>query len=291
MQPILKTVPVNGIDIAYFEWNTRRDDAPSLIFVHATGFHARLWDYIIEAFPQFHVIAIDQRGHGRSSAVGADDWHVFGEDHAQLLAHLELDQLIGISHSMGAHAMVEGAYLSGRYQRLLLLDPTIAEPQAYAAENADVFGDELHPAAKRRRLYDSVDDMVDRLKSKSSFPLFVPRILRDYCQYGLQQIESGEFALLCDPEVEAKVYMTSRSNEKIFNSVRGLDIPVKIIRAKLPAEGVLMDFSSSPTWPGLVDCFPNASEEHWADCSHFIPMERPDDVIACLRQEITAWEY
>jgi len=289
MQPLLKIVPVNGIELAYFERGTRRADAPTLMFVHATGFHARIWDYIVEAFPEHHVIAVDQRGHGRSSSVAANDWHVFGQDHAALLTHLELSDVIGISHSMGAHAMVEGAYLSQAYRRLLLLDPTIAEPQAYSTENSQVFGDDLHPAAKRRRLFGSAQDMVDRLRTKSSFPLFSPRILQDYCEFGLQQVESGEFALLCDPEVEARVYMSSRSNEKIYASVRGLDIPVRIIRAKLPEDDAVQDFSSSPTWPGLAGAFPNARDQHWSDCSHFIPMQRPDDVITLIREEIELW--
>jgi hypothetical protein len=34
-----------------------------------------------------------------------------------------------------------------------------------------------------------------------------------------------------------------------------------------------MDFSSSPTWPGLVHEFPNALEVYLPGHTHFIPMQ------------------
>ena len=289
MQPILKKASVNGVELAYFERGNQRDDAPTLLFVHATGFHARLWDHIAEAFPTHHIIALEQRGHGRSSKVAVDHWRTFSEDQAAFVNTLGLTKMIGIAHSMGAHGLIDAAFISGAFSRLLLLDPTVVDPAAYSEDYASDFGDELHPAAKRRNVFASVEDMYARLSTKSSFPLFLPRILRDYCEYGLEQTESGEYVLACEPEIEAHVYMTARSNGAVYDSVRGLDIPVTIIRAKLPAEGALGDFSSSPTWPGLVHEFPHAREMHWADCSHFIPMQRPDDVIALIEDEISSW--
>jgi len=52
---------------------------------------------------------------------------------------------------------------------------------------------------------------------------------------------------------------------------------------------VLHDFSSSPTWPGLAQEFPDARELHWADCTHFIPMQRPDEVIELIADQISDW--
>ena len=104
---------VNGAELAYFERGTRRDDLPSLFFVHATGFHGRVWDYHAEAFPEHHIIALEQRGHGRSEKLAVTDWRTFGEDMAAVVAALDLRGLIGIGHSMGAHAMIDGAAISG----------------------------------------------------------------------------------------------------------------------------------------------------------------------------------
>jgi len=51
----------------------------------------------------------------------------------------------------------------------------------------------------------------------------------------------------------------------------------------------VQDFSSSPTWPSLAGEFRYAQDMHWADSSHFIPMQKPDLVIAQLQQIVSAW--
>lgn len=285
--PALRKIRVNGAELAYFERGSRRDDLPTLLFVHATGFHARVWDYHAEALPEYHIIALEQRGHGRSEKLAVTDWRTFGEDQAAFVQALDLHGLIGIGHSMGAHGMIDGAAISGRFSRLLLLDPTVAQESAYGPEYSAQFGGELHPAAKRRNQFASVQEMIDSLSPKSSFPFFHPRIFRDYCQYGLEPAAGGGFVLACQPQIEAHVYMSARSNGAVYGSVRALDIPVTIVRAKLPDQTGVQDFSSSPTWPGLAQSFKQGQDLHWPDCTHFIPMQRPDEVIGIIQQLAT----
>lgn len=288
-QPQEKYVEVNGTRLCYFERGTPSKERPTLLFVHATGFHARTWDYHCEALAEFHSIAIDQRGHGRSSKLAVDNWRTFGEDQQAFIEALDLRNLFGVGHSMGGHGLVQAAAGSSRrFAGLLLLDPTISEPDAYRAEAADAESG-LHPAAKRRKFFASVDAMVESLGSKSSFPLFAPRIFNDYCKYGLEPAPDGrQLQLCCEPEIEAHVYMAARSNKGIYDSVRSLDRPVMIIRAQRPADMTVMDFSVSPTWPGLVREFNNAQELHWQDCTHFIPMQRPNEVVQAIRDNTAA---
>jgi pimeloyl-ACP methyl ester carboxylesterase len=58
---------VNDVELACFEWRRelRGRQAP-ILRVHATGFHARVWDQMIRHLGERHVISLDQRGHGRS---------------------------------------------------------------------------------------------------------------------------------------------------------------------------------------------------------------------------------
>ena len=280
-EPVIKQSRINGVQLAWFEHGERRDDAPTLLFVHATGFHGRVWDRIAEAFPNHHRIALEQRGHGRSESVPVTHWKTFGEDMAAFVDVLGVDNIVGIGHSMGAHALVDAAARVDLFSRLVLLDPTIAAPDAYAeAGEPPPWGDGLHPAARRKRTFASPDEMIERMIGKSDFHLFEPRILRDYCVHGLLPVESGDYELACPPEIEAHVYMASRSNGAIYDSVRSLDVPVTVVRAKLPdPDGPPGDFSSSPTWPGLVREFKHGNEIHLAECTHFIPMQMPDRVI------------
>ncbi len=272
--PELKYLSANGARLAYFEWGAANPNQPTLFFVHATGFHGRLWDQIIKAMPNVHAIAFEQRGHGRSESLPARHWEVFGQDQTAVVSALGLKNMIGIGHSMGAHGLLDAAAASGAFARLLLLDPTVKDPAAYADAPAIDFTN-LHGAARRRARFASVDAMVESLQTKGSFHLFEPQILRDYCQHGLALTDDGDYALLCEPAVEAHVYMTSLTNARVFDSIAKLDIPVDIVRAQLPQDAGGDYFSASPTWPGLVCAFANATDLHLPDCTHFIPMQRP----------------
>ena len=296
-EPQLRKIHVNGVDLAYFERNQPRTDEPTLLFVHATGFHGRIWDRVIEPLGDYHSIALEQRGHGRSEKRKIEHWRVVGEDVAAFVKALGLRNLIGVGHSMGAHALVDAAAQTGvighagAFARLLLLDPTISDPEAYAAPapHFDLPGG-VHPAARRFNAFTSVHDMMERLAAKSAFPLYDPQTFRDYCEHGLVPSANGGMTLACPPEVEASVYMAARSNAAILDSVAAVDLPVLVVRARAPTgERGIMDFASSPTWPGLANRFPQGRELHWPDVTHFIPMQAPDAVIALAKQEIEAW--
>ena len=45
--PQLHRVQANGITMAYFDWRAiLRGLQPTLLLVHATGFHGRVWDQV-----------------------------------------------------------------------------------------------------------------------------------------------------------------------------------------------------------------------------------------------------
>ncbi|MBW2295360.1 MAG: alpha/beta hydrolase [Deltaproteobacteria bacterium] len=280
--PAEHRIRVNGVELAYFEWGAEiRGELPSILMVHATGFHARVWDQVIHRLGPRHVISVDQRGHGRSEKVPITDWRPMGRDLSELVAELGLENAIGVGHSMGGHAITEAAAARpGAFERLVLIDPVIVSPDDYGAGGwkLDLSGDEPHPTAKRKNEFASVQAMIDRFKDRAPYSRFDPAALRDYCEFGLLPAATGSgFTLACPPQIEASIYMTSRSNPGVYDSIRMLDIPVMILRAKRPPpDRDVMDFSSSPTWPGLVGEFRHGKEIYLPENSHFLPMEAPD---------------
>ena len=289
-EPQLRKIRVNGAELAYFERNQPDPAKPTLLFNHATGFHGRIWDRIVEPFADYHSIALEQRGHGRSEKLKVEHWKVVGEDIADLVRALKLANLIGVGHSMGAHALVDAAAATGAFARMVLLDPTIFDPETYAIPMPLDFEGRAHPATRRRNRFASVEEMMERLANKSAFPVFDRQTFRDYCQHGLLPAPDGGLQLACPPEIEASVYMSARTNAAILASVAAIDAPVLIVRAKAPeGERGLMDFASSPTWPGLVGRFRQGREIHRPDVTHFIPMQIPDEVVGIIREEIAAW--
>ena len=47
---------VNGVRLAVFE---RPGDGPPILFVHATGFHARCWNQVVARIPEWRCIAVE----------------------------------------------------------------------------------------------------------------------------------------------------------------------------------------------------------------------------------------
>ena len=284
--PIEHRVAANGIELACFEWNAEaRGEAPTFVLAHATGFHARCWDQAIRKVGDRHVIAVDLRGHGRSTSIEIEHWKDVGEDLAALIEALEIESVLGVGHSMGAHAMVDAAALAPeRFCGLYLFDPVIGDPKTYGGDRAGHFAGfagKGHPIARRRAHFDSAAEMIERFTDRPPYCHFDPAVFRDYCEYGLLPAEEGGYELACRPKVEASVYMTSRSNAGIFESARSFEAPVLIVRAQLPpAHQETFDFSVSPTWPALVDEFPDAREIHFPDASHFMPLEDPSAIAA-----------
>jgi lipase len=281
--PIEASVSVNGVSLTYFEWG-RGSGGDPILLVHATGFHARCWDQVVAHLGGRRCIAIDQRGHGRSDKVEQIRWQDFGRDLAEVVRRLDLHDVVGVGHSAGGHAMVEAAALEPtRFRRLVLIDPTILAPESYAARGSaadgayvDVAGNE-HQAAKRRRHFTSIDEMVERLREKPSFGGFTPAALRDYCTWGLLScVDPPGFELACTPEMEGAVYSGVFGNPAIHEHVAAITMPVTVLRAMEPRNpSDLADFRYSPTWPPLVTRFAHGRDLHRADRTHFMPMEDP----------------
>ena len=288
-EPTEHRAQLNGIELAWFEWGrAHRGARPSILFVHATGFHARVWDGVIRQLGARHVLSLDQRGHGRSEKRPIRHWREVGEDLAALVRELALSGAVGVGHSMGGHALVEAAAACpGAFASLVLIDPVIASPGDYPGGGWKTEELGVHPTARRKSRFASPEEMYQRFEGRSPYALFEPEALRDYCEHGLLPAEDGNgYVLACPPEVEASVYMTSRTNPGVYDSVRALEIPVLILRAReRSGDGGVMDFTSSPTWPGLVGEFRQGREVHLPDRTHFLPMEAPGLVAGYIREQ------
>ncbi len=283
-EPSARAVRVNGIELAYFEWAGEPDSAdPPLVFAHATGFHARVFDAIVEHFPERHVFSLDLRGHGRSEGGPIAHWNELVSDVCAFLDQLEISGAVGIGHSMGAHTLLQAAHdRPGAFSQLVLFDPVILAPEFYAPSEPLFAADNPHPASRRKRDFASPEAMIERFKNRDPYNLFDPRVFENYCRYGLLPSANGDgFELACPPEVEASVYASSRSNAGILETAKQVAIPVLVVRAKQTDQ---MDFKSSPTWPRLAEILPNGTDMHRPDRTHFHPFEDPADAARVIRE-------
>lgn len=286
-KPAVRSVRVNDVALTYYEWRAPPGgQREPLVFAHATGFHGRMFDAIIEHFPDRRVLALDLRGHGRSDGGPIDDWRTLSGDIGAFAHQLRLRSAIGIGHSMGAHALVQcAAEQPDLFGQLVLFDPVILAPEFYAADAALYTSDAPHPAIRRKRDFASPEQMMERFADRDPYKLFARRVFEDYCRHGLRKTSDGRYELACSPEMEASVYASSRSNSGILDAAKSVRAPTLIVRAKRTE---LTDFKSSPTWPDLHAIMPAGTDMHREDRTHFHPFEDPGDAAHIINDAIAS---
>lgn len=276
-------------DICWFEWGTP-SEAPSVLLLHATGFHARLWDRVVAALlPGTHVIAPDHRGHGRSfKPASLSDWAATADALLPLVDLFAGTPLVGCGHSMGGYALTRlAAERPDAFRHLFLIDPVIMEPALYAsAADQPVPDAAAHPVARRRARWDGWEAMNAHFAQRPPYAHWQPEALADYCRYGLLPASDGEgWELACPPELEASVYLSAvRTDPRDW--MERIAAPVSVIRARNGERANAIDFSLSPTWPELGVALGAVRDEQWGEHSHFIPMEAPARLAALIATEL-----
>ncbi len=122
--PREQTLMLNGLRLRFLERGPV--GGRPMVFLHGTGDNARTWDLIAPDLAScFRVIALDQRGHGKSSwavppAYRCGDYML---DLAAVIDSLGLEGMILLGHSMGAlHASLYAALNPGRVSALIHVD-------------------------------------------------------------------------------------------------------------------------------------------------------------------------
>lgn len=282
--PTLAHVALPDCTLAVWEW---AGAGATLFFVHANGFHGHCWDAVVELLPEYRCLALDLRGHGQSTqGPPPADWRPFGEDVAAVAEALGLRDAVGIGHSIGGHALALAAALAPEaFGRLLLIDPTIFARERYRGARPGE-----HFVARRRARWASVDAMVERFADRPPYDAWEPRVLRDYCQYGLLPAPGGDgLVLACVPAFEGALYQISTAEgSDIYPELARIAQPTLIVRAGAVEPGPEASFAASPTTPGLVTRLAHARDHLDRNHTHFLPMESPARVAAYISELLTA---
>jgi pimeloyl-ACP methyl ester carboxylesterase len=217
-------------------------------------------------------VELDQRGYGDSDkAAGGYDWPRFGDDMLAVVEELALERPVGIGRSAGAAALVFAeTSRPGTFERLVLMDPVTPEPDVGRFMASDQ--NPMAESAKRRRaVWDSTDQMVERLKQGSPLAGWRDDFLQAYVSYGTTPLDDGTFELKCPPAVEAQVY-TMGGRHDGWDRLRDLTPPTLLLTGK-----------DSPMWAAergelAASRIANGRHEIIAG-GHFFPQENPDETV------------
>ena len=152
-QPEDKFINANGLTLYYLGWG--KTDATPMLLLHGIGSNAHHWDFFARSIqPDYHILALDQRGHGDSDWAADYAPKCFVLDIEAFVAELGLDNIVLIGHSMGGiNAIIYAAQNPEKVNKLVIVDigPELAaagvermqqgwanEPESFSSEEEAV---------------------------------------------------------------------------------------------------------------------------------------------------------
>ncbi|MBI5506008.1 MAG: alpha/beta hydrolase [Deltaproteobacteria bacterium] len=272
---------MNGLWLNVSDWGGEGD---VLFFAHPTGFLGALWRPIIERLRRAgvtsRIYSYDQRGHGLSSKPDSGyEWGNFVEDTAQLMRLLGIENALGIGHSAGGTTLAAVASREPRrLRRLVMIDPVLYEP-ALARLVAELGGNPMVARTRTRRMvWSSREELFGSYRKREPYSTWTDEALRVYVNEGTFERPDGEIELLCPARVEAQVYSAAPDFDA-FDCLGKLTTSVLLLRGE---RSTTFDEERARR---AVEAAPHARLLTIPGTTHFIPMERPDEVARLILAE------
>jgi pimeloyl-ACP methyl ester carboxylesterase len=132
VEALERRIGVSGLTLRVREWPT---DGPPIVLAHGLASNSRIWDDVAGRLAaRYHVVALDQRGHGLSDRPTDTDGFGFDKmvgDLLGLIEILKLDRPVLVGHSWGGNVVLAlAAAHPDRLRGLVMVDGGFIELSA-----------------------------------------------------------------------------------------------------------------------------------------------------------------
>jgi pimeloyl-ACP methyl ester carboxylesterase len=243
-----------------------------MLFLHGGSAHAHWWDFVAPALVDgFHVLALDQRGHGDSE--WADEWAYSSRHYVS-----DLDQVIDawgfgapilIGHSMGAHNVLAYAIEhSEKLRALIALDPPPDYPEQAIEYLQSI-------AQKPARRFDSLDEAVRSFKVLPRETLAKKEILEHVARRSFKQ--DGDATWI--HKIDRRTMI--REPSRVWKSLHHIKCPALIVKI---TKSPLLDREVARK---MTAQFPNARLAEVDDSYHHVMLDNPTALIEVIRDFVS----
>ena len=258
-----------GVTLHYLEWGDLAK--PPLILLHGGSAHAHWWDHIAPVLAHdFHVLALDLRGHGDSSWVsGAPAYQIedYVADLTEFVSRLALPAFVLVGHSLGGFiAMSYASIYPSHVRALVVIDigPRIGGsrimrllqrmPSPVYADEADVYA--------RFRL----------LPQETSA---TPALLHHVAWHSVRQQRDGCFALKFDRAT------LGREPRDLRAQLPSIHCPTLIFR------GSESHNLSTEALAEMVRLCPQARGREIAGAGHHVFLDKPEEFLTAVQNFVS----
>ncbi|MBI4204094.1 MAG: alpha/beta hydrolase [Betaproteobacteria bacterium] len=191
-------VEAGGLRLHYLDYGTA--GRPPMLCLHGGAAHAHWFDFVAAGFTSdYHVRALDQRGHGDSAWVQppAYTYEDYASDLAQVVDKLDLRDFVLLGHSMGGMvSLVYAATHPGRVARLVVVDTTMRMAEERLAAMREV-------GNRQGGRYATREEFVARFRLRPPGTTTAPAIMRHLAQNSGRQGDDGGWRHKFDRSVYA----------------------------------------------------------------------------------------
>lgn len=247
-----------------------------LVFLHGVMGSAANWLKVVPAFQdEFHILAYDQRGHGRSFQPDSG-YHPrdYASDLKQILDELGWQEIALVGHSMGARNSLEFASSFSQRVKALVLEDIGPEASVEAFDRIE-------------RLIQLVPTpFASRTEAKDFFEKKYPQLISFYPN-------PGTVSLFLFSNIEQKpngthdwrfskngILQTMREGRKEdhWDAFANLKMPVLVVRGEKSAD------LSRPVFARMLATLPTAKGVEIAGAGHWVHFEQLNPFLQALKE-------
>jgi pimeloyl-ACP methyl ester carboxylesterase len=192
-------IQVGGQQLRYLDYGT--PGRPPILCVHGGAAHAHWFDFFAPGFiADFHVRALDFRGHGNSQWMSPPDYTYerHASDLAEVAEKLDLRDFVLMGHSMGGLvSLLYAATYPGRIRGLIIVDSTLRMPEDRVAVLRNV-------GNRPGSTYATHEEFLDRYRLRPDGTTAAPEIIRHLAERGGRQLPDGSWTHKFDRNVYAQ---------------------------------------------------------------------------------------
>lgn len=242
---------------------------PPVLFIHGGSAHAHWWDFIAPAFVgDFHVLALDQRGHGESE--WPEEWAYssshYVSDIDEVIGNWGLGAPILVGHSMGAHNVLAYAVEHSDKLRALALIDCPPDYSELAIEFLRTYAD------RPPRRFGSLEEAVQNFKVLPRETLATRELLDYVARHSYKQLDDGAWTHKLDRRT------LSRKPSRVWDQLDRIVCPTLVVKI---VKSPLLDREVAHK---MVATIPNAKFAELDDSYHHAMLDNPTALIAILRQ-------
>jgi pimeloyl-ACP methyl ester carboxylesterase len=272
-----RRIRVGRLDFHVTEWGGHSSE-DTIFLSHPTGFLGAVWKPLLVRLRRLgltsRLVTYDQRGHGLSSKPDDDyAWEHFIDDTIGVMDAVGARGVLAVGHSAGGTTLAGvAAARPDLVSRLVMVDPVLFHPEmAQLMEKAGMENPMAARTKTRRMVWPSRAELFRSYRHREPYDTWTDEALHAYVDEGTFARPDGEIELLCPARVEAQVYK-SASRLDAFERLRHVKAPILILRGE---RSTTLDEARARA---ALEAAPHARLVTVPGTTHFIPMEKPDEV-------------